>query len=258
VTLFGYELGPQTGVSGFASNQTSFPTSLANVQVTFDGVPAPLLYVSSNQVNLQVPFEVASNASTVMTVSVAPDSASTYSTAASRLFAVAPANPSLFLNLSAPPPGCSPLAFSSSGFVPLVALNGDGSLNGCGNPAKPGSTVSVFLNGAAAMSNGSYPATGSITGSNIGPFDSQVDVDGGPVPVANGDADSLAAGPLFPVPGSIAGVDQLAIQLPGTAASGLQAISLAVTIDGVPAAPLAYNPQPAWAVQQTVILWVER
>jgi uncharacterized protein (TIGR03437 family) len=258
VTLFGYELGPQAGVSGFASNQTSFPTSLANVQVTFDGVPAPLLYVSSSQINAQVPFEVASNASTVMTVSVAPDSASAYSTAATRMFAVAGSSPSLFVDMSVPPANCSPLAFSFSGFASLVALNSDGSLNGCGNPAKPGSTVTVFLNGVAAMPNGSFPFTGSITGPNPGPIASQVDVRGGSALVSNGDVASLAAGPLFAVPGSIAGVDQLAIQLPASAASGLQAVSLAVTINGVPAAPLAYEPQTAPATQQVVIVWVEQ
>ncbi|MGB7763214.1 MAG: SBBP repeat-containing protein [Bryobacteraceae bacterium] len=258
VSLFGYELGPQTGVSGFASNQTSFPTSLANVQVTFDGVPAPLLYVSSSQINAQVPFEVASNASTVMTVSVAPDSAGAYATAATRMFAVAGSSPSLFLNLSAPTPNCSPLAFSFNGFTPLVALNSDGSLNGCGNPAKPGSTVTVFLNGVAAMPNGSFPATGSIAGSNTGAIDSQMDVRGGSALVYDGDVDSLAAGPLFPVPGSIGGLDQLAIQLPGTAASGLQAVSLAVAINGIPAGPLAYSPQAASAIQQAVIVWVEQ
>lgn len=256
VTLFGYELGPQTGVSGSAPNQTSFPTSLANVQVTFDGLPAPLLYVSSSQINAQVPFEVAPQASTVMTVSVAPDSTSAYSTAATRLFAVAGSNPSLFIDTSVPPPNCVPLAFS--GFASLVALNSDGSLNGCGNPAKPGSTVTVFLNGVAAEPNGFFPITGSITVSNTGPLGNEVDVRGGSALAPNGDVASLAAGPLFPVPGSIAGVDQLAIQLPGTAASGLQAVSLAVAINGIPAAPFAYNPQTASAIQQEVIVWVEQ
>jgi uncharacterized protein (TIGR03437 family) len=258
VSLFGYELGPQTGVSGSASGQTLFPTSLGNVQVTFDGVPAPLLYVSSSQINAQVPFEVASQTSTVMTVSIAPDSARAYSTAAARLFAVAESSPSLFVDTSVPPPNCVPVTFS--GFASLVALNSDGSLNGCGNPAKPGSTVTVFLNGVAAKpDNGAFfPATGSITGSDTGPFGSQVDVRGGSALAPNGDVASLAAGPLFPVTGSIAGVDQLAVQLPGIAASGLQAISLAVAINGIPAAPLAYDTETASAIQPEVIVWVEQ
>jgi len=260
VTLFGYELGPKTGIAGSASGQTLFPTSLGNVQVTFDGVPAPLLYVSSSQINAQVPFEVQQPLEvapqTVMTVSIAPDSASAYSVAATRTFAVAQSSPSLFVDTGVPPPNCVPVAFS--GFASLVALNSDGSLNGCGNPAKPGSTITVFLNGVAAEPNGFFPVTGSITGSNAGPIGSQVDVRGGSALVPNGDVASLAAGPLFTVPGSIAGVDQFAIQLPGIAASGLQAISLAVAINGIPAAPLAYNPQTASAIHTEVIVWVEQ
>jgi len=251
VTLFGYELGPQTGVTGSASGQTLLPTSLGNVQVTFDGVPAPLLYVSSSQINVQVPFEVAQPLEvapqTVMTVSIAPDAASAYSIAATRTFAVAGSSPSLFVDTSVPPPNCVPVTFS--GFASLVALNSDGSRNGCGNPAQPGSMVTVFLNGVAAEpNNGFFPITGSITVSNTGPLGNQVDVRGGSALVPNGDVASLAAGPLFPVAGSIAGVDQLAIQLPGIGASGLQAISLAVAIDGIPAAPLAAE----------VIVWMKQ
>jgi len=251
VTLFGYELGPQTGVTGSASGQTLLPTSLGNVQVTFDGVPAPLLYVSSSQINVQVPFEVAQPLEvapqTVMTVSIAPDAASAYSIAATRTFAVAGSSPSLFVDTSVPPPNCVPVTFS--GFASLVALNSDGSLNGCGNPAQPGSMVTVFLNGVAAEpNNGFFPITGSITVSNTGPLGNQVDVRGGSALVPNGDVASLAAGPLFPVAGAIAGVDQLAIQLPGIGASGLQAISLAVAINGIPAAPLASE----------VIVWMKQ
>jgi len=100
-----------------------------------------------------------------------------------------------------------------SGFASLVALNSDGSLNGCGNPAKPGSTVTVFSQrrGGKAGQRRLFPCHGSITGSDTGPFGSQVDVRGGSALAPNGDVASLAAGPLFPVTGSIAGVDQLAI-----------------------------------------------
>jgi hypothetical protein len=94
-------------------------------------------------------------------------------------------------------------------------LNSDGSRNGCGNPAKPGSTVTVFVNGVP-------PA-----------FSGQVRVWGG--------ASSLAAGPLVPAPGVIAGVYQLPIQLPGTTAAGLQGVMLDVEITGITAGPLVYS-----------------
>jgi uncharacterized protein (TIGR03437 family) len=214
LSLFGNGLGPLTGVSGIAPGQTTAPTSLANVQITFDGVAAPLLYVSSSQINVQVPFAVTQKASTVMTVSIRSDAASAYAPVATRMFAVTPSSPSLFLDLSVMPINCS--AVPDGGFVFLaVALNSDGSRNGCGNPAKPGSTVIVFVNGVPP------------------PLSSQVEVRAGAL--------SLAAGPLVPAPGAIAGVYQLPIQLPETMASGLQGVMLDVEITGIPAGPLIYS-----------------
>ncbi|MGB7763213.1 MAG: SBBP repeat-containing protein [Bryobacteraceae bacterium] len=257
LTLYGYLLGPQTGVSGFPSGPSWFPNSLANVQVTFDGVPAPLLYVSSTQINLQVPFEVSQKASTVMTISIAPDSAGAYVPAATRMFVVAQSLPSLFVDPSVPPANCDP-RLAGDIFVAAVALNSDGSLNGCANPAKPGSLVTVFLNGVAALVGGgsSYPATGSITGSNPPPFINQVAVNGGPVSLPfYGGTLSLAAGPLFAVPGAIVGFNQLAIELPTSTVSGLQEVSLAVVINGVRAAPfLAFDV----SVETPVIVWMQQ
>jgi uncharacterized protein (TIGR03437 family) len=244
VSLFGNQLGPQTGVSGFSANQTSFPTSLANVQVTFDGMPAPLLYVSSGQINVQVPFEVAPRASTVMTISIAPDSSSDYTAAASQMFAIAQSLPSLFLDMSVSPATCDPTLPGDSEFA-VVALNEDGSRNACANPAKPGSTVTVFLNGVAATLGGSFPATGSINASNASPLSSQVEVTGAILSLSTSSV-TLTAGPLFPMPGSIAGVDQLAIQLPGTAPSGLQEAFLAVSLNGMSGSPSG------------VIVWVKQ
>ena len=246
LTLLGYELGPQTGVSGFAAGQASLPTSLANVQVMFDGIPAPLLYVSAGQINVQVPFEVAQEASTVMSVLIAPDSTGAYATVATRMFALAASSPSMFLDTSVVLANCDPRLDGSVVFA-AIALNSDGSPNECGNPASPGSVVTVFLNGVAAMLGGSFPATGSITGSATNAFGSQVDVRGG--------ADSLAAGPLYPAPGTIAGVNQLAIRLPATATSGLQEVYLEMAINGIIAAPFAWDGPTLY--QTPVIVWVK-
>jgi uncharacterized protein (TIGR03437 family) len=236
LSLFGAGLGPQTGISGFAAGQTSLPTSLANVQVTFDGLPAPLLYVSSGQINVQVPFEVAQNASTVMTVSIGPDSVT-------RMFAVASSNPSVFLDMSVSVAGCD-LSYVGDVVFAAVALNSDGSRNSCANPAKPSTSVTIFLNGVAAKLGG----TGSITGPNPDPFSSQVDV--------RSDLVSLAAGPLFPAPGMIAGISQLSVQLPAISVPGLRAVSLGVAIDGIRAFPLeGYN---GTLYQTAVLVWVKQ
>ena len=163
LSLFGAGLGPQTGISGFAAGQTSLPMSLANVQVTFDGLPAPLLYVSSGQINVQVPFEVAQSASTVMTVSIGPDSVT-------RMFAVARSNPSVFLDMkSAPAAGCD-LSYVGDVVFAAVALNSDGSRNSCANPAKPSTSVTIFLNGVAAKLGSSFEATGKHHRAKPGPI----------------------------------------------------------------------------------------
>lgn len=45
VSLFGFGLGPANGTEPQVNGHTGFPTELANVRVTFNGTPGPLLYV---------------------------------------------------------------------------------------------------------------------------------------------------------------------------------------------------------------------
>jgi uncharacterized protein (TIGR03437 family) len=61
-------LGPATGVLPPFDLYGNLSTSASGVTVTFDGVPAPLDYVSAGQINFQVPFEVAGKTSTQMVV----------------------------------------------------------------------------------------------------------------------------------------------------------------------------------------------
>jgi uncharacterized protein (TIGR03437 family) len=66
VSVFGSALGPASGAGAQIKNGF-IQTSLANVQVTFNGYAAPILYAGSGQVNAIVPYELASasNASVV-------------------------------------------------------------------------------------------------------------------------------------------------------------------------------------------------
>ena len=132
LTIFGSELGPATPVS--ATDYTT--TSLGGVSVSFGSLPAPLLYVSSNQINVAVPL-----------VPPAPSSATTIQLTVNGVSAlplqlpVTPANPGLFTIPNS-------YQTNSQEFVAL-ALNADGSVNSPTNPAQPGSVVSVFVNGLA-------------------------------------------------------------------------------------------------------------
>lgn len=123
-----------------------FPTSLAGVSVTFNGVPAPLLYVSPSQVNLQVPYEVSGQTAVHMQIDL-PATSGTLTE--SRDFTVAERAPSVFVAESGMLV-CGPTTVF--GQHPL-SLNEDGTPNSCQNPAAPGSTVTIFLSGLGATTS---------------------------------------------------------------------------------------------------------
>ena len=94
-----------------------------NVSVTFDGMPATLLYTGANQINLQVPAAVASKNSSTMVVTVDGNSSDPVQVS------LAPAAPAVFSN---------------------GILNQDNSLNAAAKPARPGDILQVFATGIPA------------------------------------------------------------------------------------------------------------
>jgi uncharacterized protein (TIGR03437 family) len=161
LTLYGTALAPAVP----AQPANSFPMSFNGVTVTFNGIAAPILYTSSIQINLQVPYEIAGQNQVTMQVSsqsVSPAVLESY------VLAVVERQPSVFV---AGPAFSQPLFDSAacngqniSGLQPL-AINADGSQNSCANPAASGSVITVFLNGLG-VSNPSY-ATGMVSPSEI-------------------------------------------------------------------------------------------
>ena len=136
VSLAGFGMGPEQGVSFQLGPNGTAPLQLGGVQVLFDGQPAPLLYVQSQQINLVAPFELAGRGSTNVQVM--------YNGAAIASFVepvgvetgaiVYDTNPNLFrLN-----PGVSTQA---------VAINQDGTLNGPAHPAPVGSAIALIGTG---------------------------------------------------------------------------------------------------------------
>ena len=153
ISLFGANLGPAAGEA--APDGTD--TSIVGVSVTFDGLPAQLLYVSSSQINVVVPEPPKSRGvyplptSTVMKLTVGNNSVE-------RQFPFTASNPNLFANLSAEAPPCP--GAPSGGDFQALAMNADGTWNSCSDPAAFGSTVSFFLHGAGAQTLGFPPAPG--------------------------------------------------------------------------------------------------
>ena len=70
VSLYGTNFGPAIGVpnSGYDSTTGRLPTTLGGVSVSFDGQAAPLFFVSSGQINTQVPYAVSGRLATSMVV----------------------------------------------------------------------------------------------------------------------------------------------------------------------------------------------
>ncbi len=64
VSIFGSNLSFQTAAAG----SIPLPSSLAGVSVQFNGITAPLLYVSSGQINAQLPWEVTATAAVSVVV----------------------------------------------------------------------------------------------------------------------------------------------------------------------------------------------
>jgi uncharacterized protein (TIGR03437 family) len=125
VTLFGSGLGPEQGVQTQASLQNPFPTEVASVAVTFDGTPAPLLWVQDSQINLVAPWSLTPGQNTQVCVSY---------------------NDVNVNCLTWPVAQTAPSVFTVDG-VYAAAVNQDGSINSAGRPAPVGSIVSIWATG---------------------------------------------------------------------------------------------------------------
>jgi len=202
ITVFGDSIGPAV-LAQASIDPAGAPvaTSLGGVQITFDGVPAPLLYVSAGQSAAIVPAAVAGKTTAVMQVK--------YSGRLTNSIAlpVAPASPGLF-------------TLSANGIGQGAILNQDYTVNSASQPASAGDTIMLFGNGGglpvSTIGDGGY-------GSGINNLALPVKVSIGGV-----DAQNLWAGAA---PGMVAGVFQINVQIPDGASAG-SAVPVRVTIGG--------------------------
>ena len=125
VTLMGTGLGPRQGMQSQATLQSPFPTQTANVEVTFDGTPAPLLWVQDGQINAIAPWSLTPGQTTQICASY---------------------NSVMTNCLSWGVEQTAPAVFTVDG-VHAAAVNQDGTINSANNPAAVGSIVSVWATG---------------------------------------------------------------------------------------------------------------
>jgi uncharacterized protein (TIGR03437 family) len=201
ITITGGNLGAADPVTVQPAN-SQFPATAGNVEVTFDGIPAPLLYVSEGQINTIVPYEVAGRLVTRILVKhngLASDP--------------------LEQRVADTAPGVFTLAGNGSG--PGAILNQDGSVNTPNTPAAKGSVVVIYATGEGQT----FPrgVNGRITSD---PFEN-LKRPLAPVSVTIGGrpADILYAGAA---PALVAGALQINVHVPLETAAGQQPVVVTV------------------------------
>jgi trimeric autotransporter adhesin len=128
VTIYGSGFGPASIATLQVDSNSKVVSTLAGTTATFNGVPAPVIYVIAGQMSVVVPYEVAGSSSATLQV--------TYNGASSNSVTVpvTDAVPALF-------------TYNASGSGPLAAANQDGSVNTAANPAAMGSVMVFFGTG---------------------------------------------------------------------------------------------------------------
>jgi uncharacterized protein (TIGR03437 family) len=224
VSIFGafaYEGGQPVGVSPVDG---SFPASGQAIQVTANGIPAPLLYISQNQVNAQVPYEVAGSSDAGLTLAFS--GASGQNVSDSRTLQFAASNPVLFGSSKTKEQGWpyppTPI------YTYALTLNADGTVNSESNPAAAGSVVTTFVDGLGVTDPA--PVTGLVNPSPGAPLSLAVQV----TPACIGCAPPPTFLSANSLPGAISGVTQVQFVAPANPSGGIAFTSFFFLVDSVP------------------------
>lgn len=199
ITIFGNGIGPVDLARAQLTSSGTVSKFIGSTRILFDGIAAPLIYVSANQSAAIAPYFLSNRSSTTVEVE--------YNGVRSNavILPTGPSSPALF-------------TIESSGSGLAAALDEDGSVNSQANPAKKGAVIVLFATGegqttpdgvdgqiaASVLSKPQLPVTVSIGGKT---------------------AEVLYAGAA---PGLVAGVMQVNVRVPSDADSGDNAVVLNV------------------------------
>ncbi len=207
VTIFGLEFGPGALVASQINPATQkLDTVLSDTRVLFDNTPAPLIYVSANQISAIVPYAVAGNSTTRVSIN--------YNGQApfALVVPVVAAVPALF-------------TYDSSGKGPAAALNQNGSTNTQNNPAMRGSTVVFYGTGEGQTTPGGIDGKPAVA-----PLPKPVL----PVKTIIGGREAVVSY-AGAAPGLTAGVMQINVQIPSDSPTGAVPVSVLVGNNASPA-----------------------
>ena len=186
-SIYGFSLGPQTGVAGSGAPGTSLSGTTVNV----NGIPAPILYSSYSQVNFQVPYTVS--AGTTAQIQVQSSTGSSANVNVDVLSSAA----GLFTN-------------QSNGQGQVLAVNQDGTVNSTSNAAGPGSYVSLYADGLGAVSQ-------TVTAGTTTPSSPLLNVSGTVTVIVGGLSAPVQFAGLAP---GFVGLYQINVQIPATLSAG--------------------------------------
>jgi uncharacterized protein (TIGR03437 family) len=207
ILIFGTNMGPTTLTPYVVGSNGVLATTVAGTQVTFDGIPAPIIYTRDTLVSVMVPYELTGRISTGMVV--------TYNGVSST---------PLQLRLVDSAPGI--YTANSTGSGQGAILNQNGTVNSAANPESVGNYIQIFGTGEGQTSpqgvNGLIlPSRLPLPAPNL-----PVEVSIGGIPIAA--ADMNYAGEA---PGEISGVIQVNARIPAGVGPG--AVPVVIKVGGV-------------------------
>ena len=215
-SVFGANIGVSPALTAQLDTSGKVATTLGGITVQVNGRPAPLLYVSSSQINMVIPFEIAGSTSAQLQV---------------------------FKN-GIP---LNPLSFEVGTATPGVfaIVNANGSVNDAAHPALLGTTVAIFGTGAGLMTPAAI--TGSLgagktaivnrVSANLRTVDSFID----PNPAKSVALDVSYAGDA---PGSVQGLVQINTKLPANFTLGRNLLDLSIGGATLQPIPIYVTPRP--------------
>ena len=207
ILIYGSNMGPTTLTKFVVGANGALATTVAGTQVTFDGVPAPIIYTSATLVSVMVPYEIAGRASTAMIVT----------------FNGGGSTP-LQLRVVDTAPGIYTLTQTGSGQGAI--LNQDGSVNGSTNAELVGNIIQIYTTGEGQTSPAGVDGAVSPNRLPLPTPVALVEVIIGGIPVTP--ANITYAGEA---PSIVSGVMQVNARIPAGVGTG--AVSVVVRVGGV-------------------------
>lgn len=223
VTIFGTNLGAENLTNGsFSNGQMS--TTVGNLQITFDGTPAPILYTRSDQAAVVVPFEVAGKSRVQVAVAMSfgnggfPGGGGIPGGGQFPGGQIPGGTPTQ-IAVAAAAPGIYTAGSTGTGQAALV--NETGTVNSSSAPALRGSTVSIYLTGGGTLNPGGQTGTlGTATNQIAAPVAVSIGGQGARVTYAGA------------APSALQGLYQINAVVPSGVNAG--SVPLQVTVDGIP------------------------